>query len=275
MVRENKREQQQYKKEPKLSRSFLFHADELKKENSVCTNKSENKKYRSKPFWKKQSFWANIIGAGLLGVTAYLAYYAVKQWEVMVQQTVLARIATLAAKKSADAASEAVKAAQDASHLDQRAWVTVQHLKLHRAERSTIFASLVNTGRTPATFTYKFQREPGDGKNEPKWKRWQNVRQTEGPQVIFPGDIPKSINVPLGGYFGEFFPPGYFGPGYFGETIPTNIFISFRIEYRDIFGCQHFSEICASHSLKDAPDIFRACKTGNAIDETPCEKSNP
>jgi hypothetical protein len=164
---------------------------------------------------------------------------------------------------SANAAKAAVKAAQDASRLDQRAWVTVQRLKLEGG--LTILASLANTGKTPATFTYKFQTETG----EPTWKHWESVPQTEGPQVIFPGDIPKSISVPLDSPF----PEPVFPSAVFPHPTPAVIFVRFRIEYLDIFGCAHFTEVCAFHSTGEAPDIFSACKTGNAIDEKSCPQS--
>jgi hypothetical protein len=149
-------EKKQNNKDRDRTQPLLFDAYGFEVEPDKAANKAEDNKHPSKPR-RKTSFWfnvvSNIISAGLLVVTAYLAHYAVKQWQTMVEQTALARIATCASAESARAAKSAADTADKTLKMTQRSSVDLGGWVLSKSPIDglvDVTFNLINTGHSPA-----------------------------------------------------------------------------------------------------------------------------
>jgi hypothetical protein len=186
------------------------------------------------------------------GVAHYTMVFLVVYTLLTLIVAISSVVATAYAKRSTDAAKEAVKLAKRNAHLEQRAWVSVSDItpsskSITPWEISIIFK---NSGRTPAqNFAIKLAGEPvAKGKSPVAEEKAKPGR----------GIIP---------------PDGIFHSGLKSKTVyDWNIFdlvVHGEITYDSVFGNSHWTKFCyyfVPESTKSAKGNFAPCDTGNDID---------
>ncbi len=182
--------------------------------------------------------------------------------------------AAKAAITNADAAVAASKAAQIANDLtgqgvrqnleatrrDQRAWITVLNFKLYREvadnERIKVKVSIMNTGKTPALHLNKLTGLLFAGAVPTV-----NLKGLHGENsgIVFPGASGVSFDS------GSFLVPTGMTAAYQAKNV--RVYIRSLINYRDVFGLSHWTEVCAFHESGMDLTEFNFCGTGNDIDK--------
>ena len=203
--------------------------------------------------------------------------------------TLYTRSIWLESRKSADAATSAAKAADDAvtlaretSHRDQRAWVSwkrfefpvinvghSQGISIPRAgEKALVKIYLINTGKTPAVEVWT-RGEVNIGRHGIPESQFRNTFPEESRGIIPVGDIgfwtqiesalPLS-NEEIGRYTSMLSAP-------INRRDRDQLWVHAVVHYRDVFGCKHFMEVSGYHPPYSSVDAIILSKANNGIDD--------
>jgi hypothetical protein len=170
---------------------------------------------------------------------------------------------------AADNAKVSIQATQTAMRLEQRAWVSILYADLTKepavTEPLNITFRLTNTGRTPAKnlttkgATYIWNGVP------PPVQDWTKIKSV-GTGILFPNSTTGEMKG---------------GPPLDNITQPSldayhnhasDIYVRIRLDYDDVFGCHHWTQICGKHSFGSNHDSFELCEPPgeNDIDTQEC-----
>lgn len=217
---------------------------------------------------KRREWWKiGIEAATLVAVVTYAFIAAIQAMQM--------RKATEASQKSATSATRAIDLAERQFRLDQRAWLTIQKITLLRepgaTDNLTVLVSLINTGKTPATFTTKDYTVISTGNDEPPLPKWEDIANAGNPRIIVPGDISVSIEAGRGMFDPMVFRSDVFRTGRNPDIARYRagggrLYVYFRIDYTDFFGTNHYTEVCGYRSFGEPPDTFHSCSQGNGFD---------
>jgi hypothetical protein len=170
------------------------------------------------------------------------------------------------------ATKQAIQSAEKTSRREQRAWLSIKKAQLIPSSsplgvstRTGIALYLLNTGKTPAV--EKWSRGAINiGSEPPPESSYINPKQTEQSLSIVPvGDVgnwDQIINPTL---------PNEQISAFYSINKPEEtrrLYVHATIHYKDVFGCEHFTEVCMYHRVTDPPDSFAFCDHFNSIDPT-------
>ena len=216
---------------------------------------------------RRQNATQAVSVAELNQVTAAIERYDAKQkqqarreqWKLGIEIATLVVLATYTLLTGL-----LVRQTQTAMALDQRAWVGVYRYTIDRepvtSEPFNFKLWLANTGKTPA-LELTDKGAIFIGPNEPT-RSFEELGVQTGTShtTLFPTGTTSLYSVDHG-----------------REGIPAEIatayrerrhrfYILGRIEYRDIFGKDHWTEVCASRAFGDPLDQFLLCSKRNMVD---------
>ena len=191
--------------------------------------------------------WKQIIeiGAFLLGIFLGIIYWM--QLKAMSGQL-------REMKATTKATQNAVTTQISGTHIDQRAWVTVNDIqRTERPDGFSVNLLFMNTGKTPAqNFTIRVSGEP-----VPKGQ------QPTSPETIQPG---RGIIAPNGMFHSNLSTSGSV------DSKTSDLVIHGRIDYTDVFGeAAHWTKFCYYWipKIKKGEGGFAPCDFGNEMDVTP------
>lgn len=196
------------------------------------------------PRWTERwQAWGALIGAGctvlILIVTAtYTAF----------------------TKQQADSMRAQLGSSTETFQLTQRAWLGISRVVLvgHPTQEGSAFhfrIAIINTGPTPALHVTTYNRVViAVGAEEPAidWPDHppENSMLVPGQEVTIRTVTPQVSPEIASAYAGG----------------SARIYVLARVEYRDIFGNTHWTEVCKYHVHGNGPEEFHTCYSGNGID---------
>ena len=170
-------------------------------------------------------------------------------------------------KASMEASTAQSKTALDvsieASRNDQRAWLSIGNLRVVKepviGEMFSVVYSISNSGKTPAMrATTKNQLSFAYG--EPTAPDWNTINSISR-SVIFPATLSRDISEDL--------PALQATTNVVNEYTNhrTKVYLRTRVDYSDVYGRPHWSEICSVHSFGDPADRWlNSCVVAGDVD---------
>lgn len=194
-------------------------------------------------------------------------------WHAIDNMNWLARTADESSKKaaiSADAAKSAADTSRDAFFLGERAWVGVVAVTLLKEpalnEAVSFSFRIKNTGNTPAIKVGTKGDLSVSGHISPPTD-WRRLADRE-PAILFQGEssgqIPLAVTPSV--VMTEPLWASY-------QKHQSDIYAHVRIDYADVFGNTHWSEVCFTHSFGTPLDRIEIC--GTSIDPWKTRQNNP
>lgn len=163
-----------------------------------------------------------------------------------------------AVDSSAKQAGRALDASIRASRTDQRSWISTVNERME-AEPSVgkdlvIRFDIANTGKTPGTHV-TIKNQISVGTVEPTRPDWKSV-MAKNSGVTFPGTSHRDITETIdGAKITQSLVDAY-------KAHNTMVYFRTRVDYRDVFGVEHWSEICGKHSFGQPLDLLDGCDSG-------------
>ncbi len=193
-------------------------------------------------------------------------------------------------KAAADSANASIKVTQQAIRLDQRAWVAVERISntptLELGKEFEIEVTVKNTGKTPAKSAIMIMRWDSFPKGiKPNYSADNGGKEASG---IF---VSRALIAPNAEYSRKTKP---FQPGLdwvdanqsstaqTKETIKKSFlkrftdgdmifYIHGRIDYEDIFHCQHWTTFCSELAFDHEKATTHVCEEHNDADDQTCQ----
>jgi hypothetical protein len=159
--------------------------------------------------------------------------------------------------------NRALNASVDASRNDQRAWLSVANLGMVNdpvaGQTFTVTYAVSNSGKTPAVKASTKTQLSFD-RTEPAAPDWDKIIPSSQ-SVIFPNTT--SLNIHVDAPAATMTKPLVDA---YTTTRQTKIYFRVRLDYSDVYGRAHWSEVCNVHSSGDAADHWLSCAAGGNVD---------